>query len=84
MCGIGFALSTAPLALMAFGLAFNVVGAIGISTLRRRIVSGRDAASVSSSAFAVNRVAATLVPLALLDLLVLAFGPRGLSREPVE
>jgi hypothetical protein len=63
-------------------------------------------ASVSSTTFAVNRVASAIVSLVLLDLLVragvgamfaavtaalvasivlvLTFGPRGMSREPVE
>ena len=63
-------------------------------------------ASVSSTTFAVNRVASAILPLVVLPLLaragvvamfaaiaaalvasivlLLAFGPRGLTREPVE
>jgi putative MFS transporter len=109
LCGIGFALSTAPVPLMLFGLAFNIIGAIYISTLSvydGELFPTAMRASVSSTTFAVNRVASAIVSLVLLDLLVragvramfaavtaalvasivlvLTFGPRGMSREPVE
>jgi len=108
LCGILFALSDAPLTLMSAGLAFQLIGAIYVTTLNVYAAEAFPTelrAAVSSSTWAVNRVAAALAPLALLPLLksagvlamfsviagvlvagicvVVAFGPRGLTREPL-
>jgi putative MFS transporter len=107
--GLAFAISAAPFPLMATGIAFQLIGAIYIVALNVYAAESfptRLRAVVSSSTWAVNRVAAALVPLALLPVLksagalamfsviagalvvsivlVLVFGPRGLTREPLK
>jgi putative MFS transporter len=107
--GLAFAASATPLPLMVAGVAFQLIGAIYIVTLNVYAAESfptRLRAAVSSTTWAVNRVAAALVPLALLPLLktagalamfsvvtaalvmsivlVLVFGPRGLTREPLK
>lgn len=70
--GIAFAISTDGVALMALGLAFNLIGAIYISTLSlydAEMFPTRLRASVSSAVWAANRVSSAFVPLALLPLL---------------
>ena len=109
LLGLAFAASVAPLPLMAAGVAFQLVGAIYIVALNvyaAETFPTRLRASISSTTWAINRVAAALVPLALLPLLksagalamfsvvaaallgsivlVLVFGPRGLTREPLK
>lgn len=72
LLGLAFAISEAPLALMATGIAFQLVGAIYIVVLNvyaAETFPTRIRASISSTTWAVNRVAAALVPLALLPLL---------------
>jgi putative MFS transporter len=70
--GLGFAASATPAPLMAFGLAFNLVAAIHIGLLG---IYGAELfptclrAAATAGAFAVNRIASALVPLALLPLL---------------
>ena len=109
LIGLAFAASALPLWLMVLGVAFNLIGAIYIATLSiyaAELFPTSLRASVSSTAWAVNRIASALVPIALLPvlktygpiamftvvavaligdmLLVLVFGPRGLTRKPVE
>src|SRR5262249_14112324 len=70
--GLAFAVSDLPLWLMLLGLAFNLVGAIYIASLSiydAELFPTAMRASVSSTTWAVNRVASALVPLALLPLL---------------
>jgi putative MFS transporter len=72
LAGFAFAAGETPVTLMAAGIGFNLIGAIYISALS---VYGAELfpttlrASVSSGAWAVNRVASALVPLALLPVL---------------
>jgi putative MFS transporter len=109
LTGLAFAASGAPLTLMILGTAFNLGAAIYIGALSiyaAELFPTGLRASVSSAAWAVNRIASALVPIALLPVLkafgpmamfaiiaaaligdmflVLAFGPRGLARRPVE
>jgi putative MFS transporter len=109
LTALGFAASISPTMLMASGLAFNMVGAIYVGALSiyaAELFPTALRAAASSGAWAVNRVASALVPLALLPVLktagvmamftvvaaalvgsvvlVLACGPRGLARRPVE
>jgi putative MFS transporter len=109
LIGLAFAASGAPLALMILGTAFNLSAAIYIGTLSiyaAELFPTSLRASVSSTAWAVNRIASAVVPIALLPvlkthgavamfaviaialigdmILALAFGPRGLTRRPVE
>jgi putative MFS transporter len=109
LSGLAFAASDAPLPLMILGVAFNLVGAIyiaGLSVFDAELFPTAMRASVSSTTWAVNRVASAIVPLALLPLLksagalamfsviaaalfasivlLLLFGPRRLTRQPVE
>jgi putative MFS transporter len=70
--GLGFAASAMPAPLMAFGLAFNLVAAIHIGVLGiygAELFPTALRAAASAGAFAVNRIASALVPLALLPLL---------------
>ena len=109
LIGLAFAASALPLWLMVLGVAFNLIGAIYIATLSiyaAELFPTSLRASVSSTAWAVNRIASAVVPIALLPvlksygsiamfaiiaaaligdmILVLVFGPRGLTRRPVE
>jgi len=109
LAGLAFAASDAPLPLMAAGVAFQLFGAIYVAALNIYAAEAFPTelrAAVSSTTWAVNRIAAALAPLALLPLLksagvlamfaviagvlltgvvvVLAFGPRGLSREALK
>lgn len=72
LIGLAFASSASPALLMTTGLAFNLVGAIyvaGLSVYAAELFPTALRASVSSGAWAVNRVASAVVPLALLPLL---------------
>ena len=109
LLGLAFAVSNVPLPLMMLGIAFNVIGAVYISTLSlydSELFPTGIRASVSSTTFAINRVASAIVAVVLLPLLtevgvlamfgvvaaalfasivlVMSFGPRGLTRRPVE
>ena len=109
LSGLAFAVSDAPPQLVLLGIAFNLVGAIyiaGLSVFDAELFPTAMRASVSSTTWAVNRVASAIVPLALLPLLksagalamfsvvaaalfasivlLVLFGPRGLTRRPVE
>ena len=70
--GMTFAIGTEPWVLVASGLAFNLTGSIYITALgiySAELFPTHLRATASSSAWAVNRVASALVPLALLPLL---------------
>jgi MFS transporter, putative metabolite:H+ symporter len=70
--GVWFATSNAPALLMAAGTAFNLLGAIHVGALSiygAELFPTALRATVSSTAWAVNRVTSALVPLALLPLL---------------
>lgn len=70
--GVAFAGLDAPVLLMATGLGFTLVGSIYITTLNvyaAEVFPTAWRATVSSGAWGVNRIAAALVPLALLPLL---------------
>jgi putative MFS transporter len=70
--GVWFAASDAPLLLMATGTAFNLVGAIYVGALSiygAELFPTALRATVSSTAWAVNRITSALVPLVLLPLL---------------
>jgi putative MFS transporter len=107
--GLAFAATNDPVALMVFGLAFTLIGAVYVAAITvydAELFPTAMRASVSSTTWAANRIASALAPLALLPLLksagamamfgviaaalagsivlVLAFGPRGLARRPVE
>jgi putative MFS transporter len=72
LIGLGFAASAQPAALIATGVAFNLIGAIYVAALSvyaAELFPTTLRASASSSAWAVNRVASALAPLALLPLL---------------
>jgi putative MFS transporter len=72
LLGLAFAASGAPSALIATGIAFNLIGAVYIVTLNVYAAEAfptRIRAAVSSTTWGINRVAAALVPLALLPLL---------------
>lgn len=109
LAGLAFGASDMPLPLMIAGVAFQLIGAIYVTTLNVYAAEAFPTdlrAAVSSTTWAVNRIAAALAPLALLPLLksagalamfaviagalltslavVLAFGPRGLTREALK
>jgi MFS transporter, putative metabolite:H+ symporter len=70
--GLAFAASAAPAAVIGTGIAFNLVGAIYVAALSvyaAELFPTALRAAASSGAWAVNRVASALVPLALLPLL---------------
>jgi putative MFS transporter len=70
--GMIFAVGTEPWVMIASGLAFNLTGSIYITALgiySAELFPTHLRAAASSSAWAVNRVATALVPLALLPLL---------------
>src|SRR5581483_3406685 len=70
--GLAFAASGAPLPLMLAGTAFNLVGSIHVGAMSiygAELFPTAQRATASSTAWAVNRVASALVPLALLPLL---------------
>ena len=70
--GLAFAASGTPLPLMAAGVAFQLIGAIYIVTLNIYAAEAFPTtmrAAVSSTTWAINRVAAALVPIALLPVL---------------
>ena len=70
--GMTFAIGTEPWVLVASGLAVNLTGSIYITALgiySAELFPTHLRATASSSAWAVNRVASALVPLALLPLL---------------
>jgi putative MFS transporter len=72
LIGLAFASSASPALLMATGLAFNLVGAIYVASLSvyaAELFPTALRASVSSGAWAVNRVASAVVPLVLLPVL---------------
>jgi len=81
VAGVWFATSNAPALLMAAGTAFNLVGAIYVGALSiygAELFPTALRATVSSTAWAVNRVISALVPLALLPLLKSA-GPLAMT-----
>jgi len=70
--GVWFAIANAPWLLMATGMAFNLVGSIYVGALSiygAELFPTALRATVSSTAWAVNRITSALVPLALLPLL---------------
>lgn len=70
--GLAFAASDAPLPLMVFGAAFNLVSALYVSALNiydAELFPTRMRALVSSTNWAVNRVASALAPFVLLPVL---------------
>jgi len=70
--GLGFAASMDATALVAAGVAFNLIGSIYVAVLSvyaAELFPTSLRASASASAWAVNRVASASVPLALLPLL---------------
>lgn len=70
--GLAFAATGLPLPLMLLGLTFNLVGAIYVAALSiydAELFPTAMRAAVSSTTWAVNRVASAIVPLALLPLL---------------
>lgn len=72
VAGMVFGVTTAPAALLAAGIVFNLVSAVYISTASvytAELFPTRLRASITASGWAVNRVSSTLVPLALLPLL---------------
>lgn len=72
VAAIAFALTDQPWLLITTGALFNLIGAIYISTVTvysAEVFPTRLRALVSSSTWAVNRVAAALVPLAMLPLM---------------
>jgi putative MFS transporter len=72
LIGLGFAASADPGPLMAWGIAFNLIGSIYVAALSiyaaELFPTGLRAAA-SSAAWAVNRMTSALVPLALLPVL---------------
>jgi putative MFS transporter len=72
LLGLAFAASDMPLPLMVSGIAFNLIGAIylsSVSVYSAELFPTRLRASVSSTTWGINRVASVLVPLVLLPLL---------------
>lgn len=72
LLGMAFAISATPGPLMAAGVAFNLIGSIYITALgiyAAELFPTGLRGLASSSAWAVNRAASALVPLALLPLL---------------
>jgi putative MFS transporter len=72
LIGVGFAASASPAVLMATGVTFNLIGAIYVAALSvyaAELFPTALRASVSSAAWAVNRVASAIAPLVLLPLL---------------
>ena len=72
LIGLAFAASADPIVLMSTGIAFNLIGAIYVAALSvyaAELFPTALRASASSGAWAVNRVASALVPLALLPVL---------------
>jgi MFS transporter, putative metabolite:H+ symporter len=72
LLGLTFAVSATALPLMASGVAFQLIGAIYIVVINvyaSEAFPTRLRASIVSTTWAVNRVAAALVPLALLPVL---------------
>ncbi len=72
LIGLAFAASADPVVLMSTGIAFNLIGAIYVAALSvyaAELFPTALRASASSGAWAVNRVASALVPLALLPVL---------------
>jgi putative MFS transporter len=70
--GLAFAASMEATALVAAGVAFNLIGSIYVAVLSvyaAELFPTSLRASASASAWAVNRIASALVPLALLPLL---------------
>jgi putative MFS transporter len=70
--GLAFAATDLPLPLTLLGVAFNLVGAVYVASLSiydAELFPTAMRASVSSTTWAVNRVASALLPLALLPLL---------------
>ena len=72
LIGLVFAVSTLPLPLVMLGVAFNLIGSVyivALSVYDAELFPTAMRASVSSTTWAVNRVASAIVPLALLPLL---------------
>lgn len=70
--GLVFAASEAPPALIAAGVAFNLIGAVYVVVLNvyaAEVFPTEIRATVSAATWAANRVAAVFVPIALLPLL---------------
>lgn len=79
--GVWFATSNTPVLLMATGIAFNLAGSIYVAALSiygAELFPTALRATVSSTAWAVNRIASALAPLALLPLLKSA-GPLAMT-----